>query len=261
MIKLIATDIDGTLVNKQKQLPPDFDRVLAALKERRISFAVASGRSLVALKAQFKKYLDDISLICDNGALIYDRGELLSCSVMPRETVVRIIDVCEQNGMTPLLCTPKDTLLADAGAAYKNEVSLYYLNRVVMSDLRQYEGDVTKVAIYQESGIEEHGLAALEREFGGSLTVALSGYYWVDIMNPGITKGRGMKILQRRLGADYESTMAFGDYLNDIEMLGCAYYSYAMQDSHPAVRAAANFETGSCEDFAVTREIRQLLGF
>lgn len=261
MIKLIATDIDGTLVNKQKQLPPDFDEVLAKLKEMKISFAVASGRSLVALKAQFEKYLDDISLICDNGALIYDRGKLLSSSIMPRETVVKIIDVCEQNGMTPLLCTPRDTLLADAGAAYKNEVSLYYLNRVVLSDLRDYDSDVTKVAIYQESGIERHGLSALEREFGSSLTVALSGYYWVDIMNAGVTKGAGMKVLQQRLGADYESTMAFGDYLNDVEMLGCAYYSYAVANSHPAVRAAANFETGSCEDFPVTREIRNLLNF
>ncbi len=259
MIKLIATDIDGTLVNKKKELPPDFDEVIKGLKEKGISFAVASGRSISALEVQFAPYLDDISLICDNGALIVDRGKKLSCSVMPREKVIRIIDVCEQNGMVPLLCTPGMTYLADADNGYKNEVMLYYNRRRVMKDLRQYQDDVTKVAIYQGDGIEKHGLDILQREFGDELNVQLSGFYWVDIMNPGISKGRGIEVLQHRLGADYESTMAFGDYLNDIEMLNSAYYSYAMENSHPSVHATANFATGSCEDFAVTKEIKQLV--
>lgn len=259
MIKLIATDIDGTLVNKKKELPPDFDEVIKALKEKGISFAVASGRSISALEVQFAPYLDDISLICDNGALIVDRGQKLSCSVMPREKVVRIIDICEENGMVPLLCTSGMTYLADSDDGYKNEVMLYYNRRTILKDLRQFKDDVTKVAVYQKDGIENNGLEILDREFGSDLAVQLSGYYWVDIMNPGISKGRGIEILQQRLGANYENTMAFGDYLNDIEMLNSAYYSYAMENAHPAVHAAANFATGSCEDFAVTKEIKELV--
>ena len=259
MIKLIATDIDGTLVNKKKELPPDFDEVVKALKDKGIQFAVASGRSISALEVQFAPYLDYISLICDNGALIVDRGKKLSSSVMPREKVIRIIDICEENGMVPLLCTPGMTYLADSDNGYKNEVMLYYNRRRVMKDLRQYDDEVTKVAVYQKDGIENNGLKVLEREFGSELAVQLSGFYWVDIMNPGISKGRGIEVLQQRLGADYESTMAFGDYLNDIEMLQSAYYSYAMENAHPAVRQTANFSTGSCEDFAVTKVIREMV--
>lgn len=259
MIKLIASDIDGTLVNSEKKLPPDFDDVINALNKKGISFAVSSGRSLIALQEQFGRYINDISIICDNGALIIDRGKILSRSVMPKSMVVKMIDVCEQNGMIPLLCSPTNTFTSRGSSAYIKEVSLYYKKRTELDDLRDYEGEVTKVAVYCEKGIENNGLDILRREFGESFGVVLSGYYWADIMNTGVSKGRGIEILQQRLGASYESTMAFGDYLNDIDMLNCAYYSYAMENAHPAVKTAANFHTGSNEDFSVTKEIRQLI--
>ena len=63
MIRLIATDMDGTLLDSKKQLPPDFDVVMRKLYERDILFAVASGRSYATLKKQFEDYLDDIVFI------------------------------------------------------------------------------------------------------------------------------------------------------------------------------------------------------
>ncbi|MCD7742097.1 MAG: HAD family hydrolase [Ruminococcus sp.] len=259
MIKLIATDIDGTLVNQDKQLPPDFDELLEALKEKGISFAVSSGRSLVALQEQFGSYMNDISIVCDNGALIMDKGSILSCSVMPRSRVIEIIDVCEQNDMIPLLCTPYTTFIPKGNAEYREEVALYYKKRDVLDDLRLYDGEVTKVAIFQKDGIEQNGLELLKRHFGSSMGVVLSGFYWADIMNTGVTKGRGVQVLQQRLGASYESTMAFGDYLNDIDMLNSAYYSFAMKNAHPQVKSAANFQTGSNDEFAVVKEIKKLI--
>jgi hypothetical protein len=259
MIKLIATDIDGTLVNSKKELPPDFDEIIKKLKQKGISFAISSGRSLIALQEQFGEYFHDISIICDNGALIMDKGEILSQSVIPKEQVIKIIDVCEENGMIPLLCSPTNTFISEGNDSYQKEVMLYYKKRKVYKNLRDYDGDVTKVAIYQEKGIENNGLAALRKEFGDKFNVALSGFYWADIMNTGITKGRGIEILQQRLGASYESTMAFGDYLNDLEMLNSAYYSFAMENAHVAVKTAANFHTGTNDDFSVTKEIRKLI--
>lgn len=78
-------------------------------------------------------------------------------------------------------------------------------------------------------------------------------------MNPGINKGRGIQILQNKLGASYEETMAFGDYLNDIEMLEHAYYSFAMENAHPLVKKTANFSTGTNNEFSVTKEIMRLI--
>lgn len=259
MIKLIASDIDGTLVNSAKQLPPDFDETIRDLSDKGITFAVSSGRSLISLQEQFGKYMNDISIICDNGALIMDKGEILSQSVMPKDKVIKMVDLCEENGMIPLLCSPTNTFISSSNSDYIKEVSLYYKKRTILDDLRNYDGEVTKVAIYHEDGIEHNGLTTLQRKFGNDFNVVLSGYYWADIMNTGVTKGRGIEILQQRLGASYESTMAFGDYLNDIEMLNCAYYSFAMENAHPTVKTAANFHTGSNEDFSVMKEIRELI--
>jgi hypothetical protein len=259
MIKLIASDIDGTLVNSQKQLPPDFEQTINRLSEKGIAFAVSSGRSLIALKEQFGKYFNDISIVCDNGAVILDKGKVLSKSVIPTEKIHKIIDICEENGMLPILCNPENTFIASDNAALIKEVSLYYKNMTVLGSLHDIAEEITKIAIYQEAGIENNGLKILQREFGGDFTVVLSGYYWADVMNANISKGKGIEILQQRLGASYESTMAFGDYLNDIEMLECAYYSYAMENAHLSVKTAANFQTGSNEDFCVTKEINKLI--
>ena len=70
MIKLIACDMDGTLLDSQKRLPMDFSEVLAALKEKGVLFAVASGRQYAALRRDFEPYIEDVLFICENGALL-----------------------------------------------------------------------------------------------------------------------------------------------------------------------------------------------
>ena len=85
MIKLIASDMDGTLLDDEKNLPPNFYNVIDKLFEKKIRFAVASGRSFAALKPLFNKYLDDLTFICDNGAYIYDKGKLAYVSVIPKK--------------------------------------------------------------------------------------------------------------------------------------------------------------------------------
>ena len=75
LIRLIATDLDGTLLNDQKQLPPDFFSILQALNERNIRFVAASGRSRQALSYVFGKALEHMTLICDNGAFWVEEGK------------------------------------------------------------------------------------------------------------------------------------------------------------------------------------------
>lgn len=259
MIKLIASDIDGTLLDDEKNLPSDFAEVLDMLGKKGITFAISSGRSYAALAKQFSSIADRICFICDNGAYIVDKGELVSRSVIPHETVMRIINVCDENGLTPLLCAENGTYYSSHSLEYANEVAKYYNNTKYLTDLRKCDDSVFKIAVYNEQGMEEHGLDALKRNFDSELTVSLSGFYWVDVMNPGINKGRGIHILQNRIGASYEETMAFGDYLNDIEMLENAYYSFAMQNAHPLVKKAANFSTGSNNEHSVTKEIKKMI--
>ena len=259
MIKLIATDIDGTLVNDEKQLPPDFTDIIDILDKKGISFAVSSGRSYSALIDQFSFIAEKISFICDNGSYIVDKGEIISRSVIPQKAVHEILKTCYENELCPLLCGENGTYYSSKSVEYEQEVARYYNNTVYMEKLYDCRDNIFKIAIYGKDGIETNGLPVLNSRFGSNLTVSLSGYYWVDIMNPGINKGRGIQILQNKLGASYEETMAFGDYLNDIEMLEHAYYSFAMENAHPMVKKTANFSTGTNNEFSVTKEISRLL--
>ena len=95
MIKIIATDMDGTLLDDKKQLPENFEDVIRKLLKKNIRFVISSGRSFGALKKQFNSYLDSLTFICDNGAYIVDRGNVLSVSVMEKSTVDSIISYCE----------------------------------------------------------------------------------------------------------------------------------------------------------------------
>ena len=91
------------------------------------------------------------------------------------------------------------------------------------------------------------------------LEVVVSGLYWVDIMNPNINKGKALSELQQSLNIRPEQTMVFGDYMNDIEMMSHAKYSYAMENAHPAVKDAAQFQISNNDNFSVVETIKDYL--
>ena len=84
-VKLIASDMDPTLLTSAGTLPPHFDRYLHRLGEDGIEFAVASGRPLYTLQETFPHFSDRISMVCDNGGLVYSHGQLIGKSLIPEE--------------------------------------------------------------------------------------------------------------------------------------------------------------------------------
>ena len=258
MIKLIATDLDGTMLDDQKRMPENFDKVLHDLSSRNIRFAVSSGRSFCTLRQQFGRYVDDLIFICDNGAYVYDKGEVVSMSVLPDDAVRNIVRFCEELGLTVLLCGKRGTWHNTDIPSQIEEIGKYYINQQRLDDLAGFDDEIFKVAIMEEGGIEHSAYPKLRARYGDYFNVQLSGECWVDIMNHGITKGSALHKMQDRLGVDYGETMSFGDYLNDIEMLENSYYSFSMENSHSLVKKAANFSTGSNNDNSVMKEIIKL---
>lgn len=92
MIKLIATDMDGTLLDDNKQLPKNFDNIVKRLFNKNIRFVISSGRSYCTLKKQFSEYLDDMTFICDNGAYVVDKGKLFRFQCCQRIPLKKLLD-------------------------------------------------------------------------------------------------------------------------------------------------------------------------
>ena len=141
-----------------------------------------------------------------------------------------------------------------------NKIFILYTKNKKMKDLTEMVDDSAfKIAIYHPEGSEKNLYPFLKHFEKYGLEVVVSGEFWMDIMNKNINKGKALSILQKELKITPEQTMAFGDYMNDIEMLENAKYSFAMENAHRSVKKIAHYEAPSHNDFGVIEVIKNYL--
>lgn len=100
---------------------------------------------------------------------------------------------------------------------------------------------VLKIALCDMAGPMQNSFPALQKEFGNSMNLLVSGNCWMDVMPAGIDKGMGIRTLQNHLGISPEETMTFGDFYNDVAMFQASAYSYAMENAEEGVKQQARF--------------------
>jgi len=261
MIKLIACDMDGTLLDSKKRFSAGFFEAIEKLGKQGILFAVASGRQYAALRRDLAVLADDILFICENGALVMEKDRQLLINPMNPSDVYSAVEACRGlKGVYPVICRAQEALIeSSADPAFIADTRRYYPSARIVDDLLahcHYE-DVCKVACYDEGDAQTHELPVLMGKLSGGMSVILSGEHWVDVMKPGVTKGDAMRRLQGKLGIRPEECMAFGDYLNDTELLASVGESYAMENGHPDLKAMAKYIAPSCDEDGVMRVLRE----
>ena len=261
MIKLIACDMDGTLLDSQKRLPDGLLPAIQKLRRQGVLFAVASGRQYAALRRDLEPLAQDILFICENGALVMRQDEQLLIDPVDPALLADIVRAARTlEGVYPVLCRAQTGLIEQTAAPdFRAETLRYYPAQRVVPDLMAHTGspDVCKVAFYDEGDAQTHELPVLERRLGDRLSVILSGEHWVDVMKPGVNKGEALRGVQRMLGIRPEECMAFGDYLNDCELLDAVGESYAMENAHPALKQIAKHIAPSNDEDGVMRVLRE----
>lgn len=260
MIKLIATDMDGTLLNGKKELPPDFYPLLEKLREKGIHFVIASGRSYSTLEINFAGHLDKLDFICDNGAYVVADQKLVSTSILDRVKLKKLVETClGMEGVTPVLCGMKGIYFQKTDDFFFNEVRKYYLHYICVDDITAVDDEIVKVAVCDSKGPRTNSLPVLTEMFSKDFYVAETGPWWVDVMNIGINKGAALKKIQQELGISKEETMAFGDYFNDAEMLLEAEYSFVMANAHEEMSKYGRYRAKSNDECGVTAAIREFI--
>lgn len=260
-IRLIAVDLDGTLLNDRKEIPPDFVPMVEALHPRGVRFVLASGRQYFNLAAMFPAVADKLFYFAENGGLIFDGAENISCSPIPDDALPELRRAGAEIGAPLVLSGVQSAYIgADCGPTARENTAMYYRKRTFADDplaAAKAAGDpIVKVAAFDA----EDAAARCEPRFARfrpRLKVTLAGQSWVDIMRADVNKGLALKFLQNRLGVAPEQCMAFGDYPNDLEMIRQAGFSYAMANSHPDLLAAARFRAPSNEEDGVMRVLRE----
>lgn len=283
MVKLIAADMDGTLLDSQKRLPRRFAPLLERLRGMGVHFAVASGRQYYNLLEQFPGLHDEIAFISENGAMVVERGATLYIDRIEPETVAdRVAAIREIDGACPVLCGVKSAYFDSADQEAFENIGMYYARAEKLGDiLTALEKDtIFKIAVYDRLGAEANSFPVLtanpakeparplppgidpdELTLGpAGLSVILSGAHWVDLMNPGVNKGTALRMLEQAYGLDYRQTMAFGDYLNDYEMIRACSHGYAMANAHPKLLSAARYIAKSNDEDGVVDAICRHFG-
>lgn len=259
MIKLIVSDLDGTLLSSDKKLPSDFFEVFDELERRGIAFAVASGRTYSAVDHLFpEEYRRKILFICDNGACTYHSEKLTHVFPLDRATFEELLDACERiGGFKPVVCAENGVYHLRSSDEFSDEVGRFYRNHMPIDDLHRISDTIFKLAVCDERGTYVHGKPELDKIFGDRLNVQVSGGVWMDVMAAGVSKGSALKALQKQLGVTSAETMAFGDYFNDLDMLQAAEWSFCPENGHEEIKKQVRFVCAGCDHGGVVKSIKK----
>ncbi len=263
-IRLIACDMDGTLLDDDDTIHHEFWPMVDALHARGIIFCPASGRQYYNLRERFAPIADEVVFIAENGTFVV-RGETeLSSDCLDRQVARELIGVARRLNdggadVGAVLCGKRSAYIERTDPPFLEEVAKYYHRLQVVADLDAVEDDVLKVAIYDFESSERVSAPAYAT-FRDTHQVVVSGEHWLDVMAPHANKGSGIRRIQQALGITRDQTMVFGDFLNDLEMMDEATYSFAMANAHPELAARARFRAPGNSDNGVVRTIKSVLG-
>ncbi len=259
MIQLIAADLDGTLLDSKKQLSPDLFPLIRQLRKNNIHFAAASGRQYDNLHMLFSEVCDEISFICENGAAVYHHSNCLFADQMPAQYFIPpILSIRTLPDVNAVLCTHTGAFIeCSTDTEFVKNAQMYYEKLTIVPDLIAVlaQQPAFKLAVFEKAHAET-GCFPILRSYTNHFAVVLSGADWVDLMNPKTNKGIGLQQLAAHLHIPLCNTMAFGDYLNDTELLQTAGCAFVMENGHPALKQIADHIAPSNEENGVVRAIQ-----
>ncbi|GAB6169512.1 HAD family hydrolase [Clostridium carnis] len=259
MIKFIASDMDGTLLNKNDEINPEFFEIFDKLKEKDIIFAAASGRQYYNLLKRFNSIKDHVMFIAENGTFVVYKGKEILVNDLEKEIALELIEIGRKiENSYVILCGKKSAYIEQKDARLIKETEKYYERYEIVEDLTKVEDNILKVTICDFSGSESNSNKYFEK-YRQALQVTVSGEIWLDITAKGVNKGVAINKVQELLNIKHEETMVFGDYLNDLEMMESAYHSYAMENAHEDLKKVSRFIAKSNEDNGVVVAIKEII--
>lgn len=261
MIKLIASDLDGTLLPPTKLMPADTFPLIEKMHSRGILFAPASGRQLPNLLKLFAPVSDKIAIIAENGGLVWHNGEIIFSDPTPAADVARALDIIRGvDGLYPVVSCAECAYYEDGyprfveilKRSYSSEMRVDNLDDVIESH------KVLKISVWDDLPAAEHGGVILPPLIDGLRTM-VSGYDWLDVSVLHANKGRALSAVMERLEIKREECAAFGDHMNDYEMLSVSGHPYVTANAYPPLKAIIGEEIPSNADFGVIKKIKELI--
>ena len=247
MVKFIASDLDGTLLDGERKLPEEIFPLIRKLKSLGVLFAPASGRQYANIRKLFAPVADDVVFICENGALVKYRGRTLHLTpIRDRYLKDALDEIRALPHLYPLLSGADWAYIENNEMPFFRYAMLSYTNCKKVPDLDEIIGkeDICKIAVYDEIAAAENCIKVLPQRLPHLRTI-LSGYDWCDVSAPDANKGEAIRFLRRAFQLEKEECVAFGDHMNDYEMLGECGRAYVPENAYPPLKRLIGKSVGT----------------
>ncbi|ULC58672.1 HAD family hydrolase [Flaviramulus sp. BrNp1-15] len=260
-IKLVVTDMDGTLLNSNHEVSTLFFDLFKELKKHNIKFVAASGRPYYSIIDKLNSIKDDIIVVAENGGIVMKQNELLLSTPIRKDGLFEVESLIDTNNdIHPIFCTKSKAYFNHSSSVngYIKSLTEYYPNYSIIKSIKEINEDILKIALYHSVDSEKY-IYPHFKHLEPNYKVKISGKHWVDLSDDLANKGHALSLLQKTLNISHDETLVFGDYNNDIEMLKLATHSYAMENAHNNVKEVANYTTKSNDNFGVEIILEKLL--
>lgn len=287
MYKLVAIDLDGTMLNQYGIVTENTKKTIQKTIQKGVDVIIASGRPIDSIQSIAKEIGSEKYFIAGNGALIYDiqKDEIIYDKFLPKEKVLEIIKICEENSISYNVYT-NQTILA---TALKYNV-LYYQKE----NLKKEESKQTKISIVENmyeyvknkkeekflkmticddnqtvfqsiirklrkiEGIEVLDVSHMSRKTikQGTEEITIE-YYYTEITVKNVDKWDALEFLMEKLDVKKEEVIAIGDNVNDKKMIQEAGLGVAMEGSTPVVTQVADYITTSNNEEGVVNVLEK----
>ncbi|AXI78702.1 HAD family hydrolase [Peterkaempfera bronchialis] len=259
--RLIATDLDGTLLTSGETVSARTVAALAAATAAGAVHIVVTGRPASVTRPVFDAIGYTGLAVCGQGAQVYDAGahRLLTSVTLDRQLAAMALAKVEAEVGTLTVAAHQDGLDGAMLAGPGFELTIADLPMVRLDGTGGlWRAPINKLYI-QHPGMTDDELATAARRVAGDLVgVVMAGEGIVEILPLGLTKATGLSIAARRLGVTAEDTLAFGDMPNDVPMFGWARRGVAMANAHEQLKAVAHEVTASNDEDGVALVLERL---
>ena len=261
-VRLLLSDVDGTLVTPDKKLTPRTVEAVQALRDADVLFAITSGRPPRGMEMLVEPLALSTPIAAFNGGLMVEPDlEVVSQRLVPEAVVASVIELLRSFGLVVWVYRGADWLLEDPhGPHVAREESTVQFPPTVVEGFEHATTEVAKIVGVSD---DHDAVAAAEKAgqeaLGDHLSVARSQPYYVDVTHPHANKGAVVHFLSARYGIPEKEIATIGDMPNDVLMFAHSGLSIAMGNAHGGVQRAARRVTTSNEEDGFAHAVERFI--
>ncbi len=242
--RLVAFDLDGTLLDGEQTLHPRVVEAVASMRERSIVGCLVTGRMYRSALPFARRLHFDAPLVCYQGAAVIDPAtdDVLFDDPLPNREALEVADYARREGLHLQLYKNDRFYATDLDEYAQLYARIAGVQPVIVSSLdREFESsDSTKAVIVAQAEIAGKHLPRIQALLGERAYVTRSIPEFIEVMSPRVDKGKALAIVAQSLGIDMREVLAIGDSWNDAPLLRASGFGVAMGSAPPELRAIAD---------------------